>query len=80
MKKKLFQKKNLSLDCDEDEALAGSVYSEIGPDGLKFLKDNIKVSKEGLSKISGDKMESVEREFLILYFSKHFHQISMDNL
>ena len=54
MKKKLFQKKNLSLECEEDSALAGSIYSEIGPDGLKFLKDNIKVSKEGLHKTTGD--------------------------
>jgi hypothetical protein len=51
MKKKAFQKKNLSLDCDDDP-LAGSIYSEIGPDGLKFLKDNIKVSREGLIKMS----------------------------
>lgn len=48
MKKKTFQKKNLSLDTEEDQALAGSVYSEIGPDGLRFLKENIRVSKEGL--------------------------------
>lgn len=46
--KKKFQKKNLSLDCEDDNQLASSIYSEIGPDGLKFLKDNIKVSKEGL--------------------------------
>ena len=54
MKKKLFQKRNLSLDCEDDGAMTGSVYSEIGPDGLKFLKDNIKVSKDGLLKLSGD--------------------------
>jgi hypothetical protein len=54
MKKKPFQKKNLSLDCEEENALAGSIYSEIGPDGLKFLKDNIKVSKEGLHKTGTD--------------------------
>jgi hypothetical protein len=53
MKKKGFLKKNLSLDC-EDDPLAGSIYSEIGPDGLKFLKDNIRVSKEGLIKITDD--------------------------
>jgi hypothetical protein len=52
--KKKFQRKALSLDCEEENVLANSIYSEIGPDGLKFLKDNIRVSKEGLMKISGD--------------------------
>ena len=63
--KKKFQKKNLSLECDDDP-LAGSIYSEIGPDGLKFLKDNIRVSKEGLIKISDN--------------SNHFQPINMSQI
>jgi hypothetical protein len=38
--------------------LAGSIYSEIGPDGLKFLKDNIKVSKDGLSKMGDNNINN----------------------
>lgn len=46
------KKINIQIECDDE--LANSVYSEIGPDGLRFLKDDIKVSKEGLTKVSGD--------------------------
>ncbi len=48
----LKKKKNLNIECEEN--LANSVYSEIGKDGLRFIKDDIKVGKEGLSKISGE--------------------------
>jgi len=46
-KKKKF---NLTVECkEEDNLLASSVYSEIGPDGLIFLKYDIKVGKDGLT-------------------------------
>ena len=53
MKKGGFKKKfDLKVDCEEDSNLASSIYSEIGPDGLRFLKYDIKVSKHGLTQES----------------------------
>ena len=56
-KKKKF---NLTVECqEEDNLLASSVYSEIGPDGLIFLKYDIKVGKDGLtSQIKCDNPQS----------------------
>lgn len=51
--------------------MLGSVYSEIGPDGLKFLKENLRVSKDGIEKMSGDKEFSVIFKNIVnSYFSK----------
>jgi len=54
MKKKLKKPMGLSLETEEPpDPLAQSTYTRIDSEGLKFIKDDIKVSKEGLSKISG---------------------------
>jgi hypothetical protein len=53
MKKGGFKKKfDLKVECEEDSNLASSIYSEIGPDGLRFLKYDIKVGKQGLTQES----------------------------
>lgn len=57
MKKPGFKKKkfNLTVECeDNNNGLEKSVYSEIGPDGLRFLKDGIKVSQQGLQKFASE--------------------------
>ncbi|CAD8109335.1 unnamed protein product [Paramecium sonneborni] len=64
MKKKTFQKKNLCLDTDEDSVQAGSVYSEIGPDGLRFLKENIKVSKDGLQVQGQQQLQPINADYI----------------
>jgi hypothetical protein len=51
-KKGGFKKMNLQVECEDQDNLTSSVYSEIGPDGLRFLKYDIKVSKHGLSQES----------------------------
>ncbi len=51
-----WQKKNMSIIDDVDQ-LSSSIYTEISADGLKFIKDDIKVGREGLSRISGDKYD-----------------------
>lgn len=44
----------LSIDCDEISGMEASVYSEISADGLRFLKYDIMIGREGLTNISGD--------------------------
>jgi hypothetical protein len=54
MKKKGLTKKPLSIDCDEISGMEASVYSEISADGLRFLKEDIMIGRQGLTNISGD--------------------------
>lgn len=50
-------KKSLYLDSVGDESPSNSTYScELGPDGIRFLRENIKVTKDGLCKLSGDEI------------------------
>lgn len=49
--------------------MQNSIYSEFGPDGLRFLKDGIKVSKEGLSKVT------MLSKYLLLIFKYKFNLI-----
>jgi len=51
--KKFSKKFNIQIECEDK--LENSHISEIGPDGLNFLKEGIKVNREGLQKGVGDK-------------------------
>lgn len=55
MKKKI----NLSIDCEEVYEMEASIYSEIGKDGLRFLREDIHVGPEGITTISGDHISSL---------------------
>lgn len=58
-KKPSFKSRGLSLDePEENNPLAQSIYSQIDRDGLKFLKDDIKVGKDGLTK--GDNLTQIQ--------------------
>lgn len=52
--KKGLNKKPLSINCDEISEMEASVYSEFTAEGVRFLKYDIVISKEGLTNFSGD--------------------------
>ena len=45
--KKSFEKK-LMLSCEDEDPLEKSIYSEIGKDGLLFLKNDLKIGLDGI--------------------------------
>jgi len=50
-------KKALFLESVEDEGHITSSHScELGPDGIRFVRDNIKVTKNGMCKLSEDEI------------------------
>ena len=55
MKKKM----NLSIDCEEVSEMEASMFSEIGKDGLRFLREDIHVGPEGMTTSSGDHISSL---------------------
>lgn len=55
MKKKF----NLSIDCEEVYEMESSIFSEIGRDGLRFLREDIHVGREGITTVSGDHISSL---------------------
>ncbi len=50
------KKMNLSIETNEISDMEKSIYSEIGSDGLRFLKYDIHVGPKGLTTISGDEI------------------------
>lgn len=48
------RKVNLQIDCEEVSEMEKSIFSEIGSDGLRFLRQDILISTEGIMKISGE--------------------------
>ena len=52
--KKGLNRKVLSIDCEEISGMEASIYSEISAEGLRFLKYDIMIGREGLTNISGD--------------------------
>jgi hypothetical protein len=38
------KKLNLQIDCEEISEMEKSIYSEIGNDGLRFLKQDIQIT------------------------------------
>jgi len=50
-------RKALFLESVEDEGQITSSHScELGPDGIRFVRDNIKVTKNGMCKLSDDEI------------------------
>jgi len=50
-------RKALFLESVEDESQITSSHScELGPDGIRFVRDNIKVTKNGMCKLSDDEI------------------------
>ncbi len=48
------RKMNLQIDCEEVTEMEKSVFSEIGSDGLRFLRQDLHIGPEGVMKISGE--------------------------
>jgi hypothetical protein len=48
------KKLNLQIDCEEISDMERSIYSEIGNDGLRFLKHDIIITADGLANVSGN--------------------------
>jgi hypothetical protein len=53
------KKFNLQIDCEEISEMEKSIFSEIGNDGLRFLKQDLHISPEGLMTISGNHISAL---------------------
>lgn len=47
------RKLNLQIECEGISEMEKSIFSEIGPDGLRFLKYGVHIGPEGLATITG---------------------------
>lgn len=53
------RKINLQINCEEVSEMEKSVFSEIGSDGLRFLRQDLHIGPEGIMKISGELIPSL---------------------
>lgn len=49
-------KKKPNLATLDENTMASSISCEFGPDGIQFLRANIKITKNGMCKITGDQI------------------------
>ena len=48
------RKMNLQIDCEEVTEMEKSIFSEIGNDGLRFLRHGLHIGPEGTMTITGE--------------------------
>lgn len=63
------RKINLQIECEEITEMEKSIFSEIGSDGLRFIRQDLHIGPEGLMKISGELIPALlptSRESLIV--------------
>lgn len=53
------KKMNLQIDCEEISEMEKSIFSEIDAQGLRFLKQDIIISPEGIMHVNGDHISSL---------------------
>jgi hypothetical protein len=47
------RKLNLQIECEDISEMEKSIFSEIGNDGLRFLKSGVHIGPQGLASITG---------------------------
>lgn len=45
---------NLQIDCEEVEQMQKSLFSEIGSDGLRFIRQDLHIGPKGMMTIAGE--------------------------
>ena len=53
------RKINLQIDCEEVTEMEKSIFSEIGNDGLRFLRHGLHIGPEGTMTITGEVIPSL---------------------